>query len=304
MNTLKGIIPALLTPFDSQGNVHTETIRRLIRYQLDAGVRGFFVNGSTGEGLLMNVEERQLVLETALDAVAGQVPVIAHVGAMSTRDAVALARHAAEAGAAAVSSIPPIYFPVDLAAMKAYYQHIADAANGVPMWIYYIPSATGVTLTQPMFMELLDIEQIVGVKFTSYNFFEMRNLIELAQPRELAVLSGPDEMCLPALTMGAAGAIGTTYNLLPAHFVGLYEAFRRGNLAEAQRLQYEGNRVIRALLSVPLMAAIKEVLTMAGFDCGEPRGPQRPLTAAEREKLLTNLQSTAFAELLGIPYQS
>ncbi|MBZ0295415.1 MAG: dihydrodipicolinate synthase family protein [Anaerolineae bacterium] len=303
MNTLQGIIPALLTPFDSQGNVHTETLKRLVNFQIDNGVTGFFVNGGTGEGLLMNLDERRLVLETTLEAAAGRVPVIAHIGAMSTRDAVELTRHAAEVGAAAVSSIPPIYFRVDFEAMKAHYQSIAEAAGDVPMWIYYIPQATGVTLTPQMFMELLEIEQIVGVKFTSYNFFEMRNLIEMAQPRELSVLSGPDEMCFPALTMGAVGAIGTTYNLLPAHFVKLYNAFCRGDLAEAQRLQYEGNRIIRVLLSVSIIAAIKELLTMAGFDCGEPRRPQRPLTDAEREKLLTDLQSTTFADLIGMPYQ-
>lgn len=300
MNVIGGILPALITPFDANGQVSPSVIRQLVQFQLKAGVHGFFVNGGTGEGLLLEPAERRLVLETVLDEVNGRVPVIAHVGAIATQVAADLAAHAAAVGAAAVSSIPPVYVSVDHLALKEHYRQIAQAAGQLPVWIYYIPQSTGVSLTVERFIDLLEIESIVGIKYTSHNFFEMRNVIESSQPRSVQVLSGPDEMCLPALVMGAQGAIGTTYNIMPAQFVQLYNSFQAGDLAQAQAIQYEANRIIKALLSVPILAAVKEVLTSVGIDCGAPRRPQRPLTPEERQRLFAALESTALAEFLGV----
>lgn len=296
MNDFRGIMPALLTPFDAQGNVNTAVLRQLIQFQLDAGVTGFYVNGSTGEGLLLDPDERKLVLETTLDAVSRRVPVIAHVGALSTRIAVDLAAHAVRAGAAAVAAIPPIYYAVDLDAIKEHYRQIA--AVGLPLWIYHIPGSTGVNLSPGQFAELLQIEGVSGMKFSSYNFFDMGAIIDSAGECDFPVVSGSDEMLLPALTMGARGAVGSTYNLLAAHFVRLYHAFTGGNFAEAQVMQIDANRVIRALVSVPHIAALKELLSGMGFDCGAPRRPLRPLTDAERRQLHEMLARTTFSHLI------
>ena len=292
MNNFRGIMPALLTPFDASGEVTTPAIHQLIEFLLASGVSGFYVNGSTGEGLLLSVNERKQVLEAALDAVNGRVPVIAHVGAVSTRDAVELAKHAAGAGAAAIAAIPPIYFGVDFAAIKAHYQQIVAATRGVPFWLYHIPGATGVHLTPDQFAELIWIDGVRGVKFSATNYYEMRAILEHGQTivgQDFRVMNGTDEMLLAALVMGAHGAVGSTYNVLAGHFVRLFDAFTVGDLAQAETLQYEANRIIRPLLSVPHIPALKAILKREGIDCGLPRAPLRPLTEDETTWLVREL---------------
>jgi N-acetylneuraminate lyase len=301
MSPISGILSALITPFDNQGEVNTAVLRDLVRFQLQAGLTGFFVNGGTGEGLLLDPEERKQILEIVLNEVNGDVPVIAHIGAVATHTAADLAAHAQAAGAAAVAAIPPIYFRVDQLALKEHYRIIAQAAPDLPLWLYNIPGATGVTISADIFADLLDIPQIAGIKYTSYDFFTMRAILELGQERGVTVLSGPDEMCLPALTMGAAGAIGTTYNILPGHFARLYRAYCDGNLAQAQERQYQANRVIKAFTSAPTLSAVKEILARMGFDCGVPRRPLRPLTPAESQKLWQMLDQTEFSQLVDTP---
>ncbi|MAS33934.1 MAG: dihydrodipicolinate synthase family protein [Anaerolineaceae bacterium] len=304
MTKFQGIIPALITPFDSKGNFNPTACRELVQFLLSTEVDGFYVTGGTGEGLLLEPEERRAVLEVTLDEVNGRVPVIAHVGAVSTRTAADLAAHAASAGAAAVAAIPPIYVNADLAGIKEHYRQIAKAANGVPTWLYYIPHATGVTLTAKTFAELMEIDNVTGVKYTSHNLYEMRNIIEVAQGRDFTVISGPDEMCLPALLMGATGAIGTTYNIMPGQFLKLYRAWQQGDIETAQKLQFQANQVINALLTVPTLSAVKSVLKRMGIDCGVPRGPLRGLTPEEEDRLRQALDESPFAEIADIPMKA
>lgn len=302
MKPINGILSALITPFDSAGNINHEMIRRLVRYQLDAGLTGFFVNGGTGEGLLLDSDERKQALETVIDETGDAGHVIAHVGAVATHTAADLAAHAQAAGATAISAIPPIYFKVDLPALRAHYQQIADAAPDLPLWLYNIPGATGVTVTADMFTELLKIPQVTGIKYTSYDFFTMRKMIEIDAGRPVTVLSGPDEMCLPALVMGSDGAIGTTYNILPGLFADLYRCYREGDLVAAQTKQYQANRVIKAFTSAPSLSTVKAILGRLGFDCGVPRRPLRPLTTAETDQLWQQLEEAEFSKLIDIPF--
>jgi N-acetylneuraminate lyase len=293
----RGIMPALLTPFDAQGEVSRSALHKLVNFLLDSGASGFYVNGTTGEGLLLSLDERKVVLETVLDVVNERVPVIAHVGALSTRDAVDLTRHAASVGAAAVAAIPPIYYAVDLAAIKEHYSQIARAARGLPLWLYHIPGSTGVNLTPAQFVELLKIDGVKGIKFSAHNYFDMRKILEYGQDivgQDFRVLNGSDELLLPALLMGAHGAVGSTYNVLTAHFVRLYNAYTTGDIAQAQALQYDANQIIGALLSVPHIAALKAILRDMDIDCGEPRAPLRPLTEAEQSLLTDLLEKTTF----------
>lgn len=291
---IRGILPALLTPMDGEGaSVNHAALRRLVEFHIQSGVSGFFVCGGTGEGLLLAPAEREAVLETVVDAAGGRAKLIAHVGALDTGTAQRLAAHAAGLGVDAVAAVPPVYFRVDDDALLEHYRLIGEAAGGAPVYVYNIPSATGVEITARTMARLVSLPAVRGIKYSSYNLYDMRNIVELA-PGEISVLSGFDEICLAGLCMGAHGAIGSTYNVLPATFAALYRAVRAGDLAEAQELQFRANRVIKALLTVPLIAGLKAVLASWGYDCGAPRRPQRPLAAGERERLL---EAVAAAEL-------
>jgi N-acetylneuraminate lyase len=292
-----GILSALITPMNDTGtSVNYATLRQLVEFHIQSGVSGFFVCGGSGEGLLLSVEERQSVLETVVAAAGGRASVIAHVGALDTATVQRLAAHAVGLGVAGVAAVPPVYFRVDDDALFAHYRLIAEAAAGTPVYLYNIPSATGVEITAQTMAKLIELPTVRGIKYSSYNLFDMRNIVELA-PGELTVLSGFDEVCLAALCMGAHGAIGSTYNVMPATFTALYRAVQAGDLAQAQDLQFRANRVIKALLSVPLIAGLKAVLSAWGYDCGGPRRPQRPLAAAERERLLAAVTAAGLDQL-------
>jgi N-acetylneuraminate lyase len=290
---LSGILPALLTPFDADGEVNAPVIREVVDFQLAAGVSGFYLNGSTGEGLLLSEAERQLVVKTVVDQVKGRVPVVVHVGAMATQAARALAAQASEAGADAISSIPPIYFPVGAKGVKQYYQQVASAAD-LPFYVYNIPGATGIDVDVAMTRDLIaGVPTLRGMKYTSYNFFEMRKLIEL-NDGYLNIVSGPDELMVAAQAMGADGAIGSTFNVLPRLFVQAYEAFNAGDVAAARELQAKGNRAINTFLQFPSLSALKEMMRLVGFDCGSARAPNLPLTGEQKGQLREMLEEVSF----------
>jgi N-acetylneuraminate lyase len=297
---IRGIMPALVTPLNEDGTaVNLETLPPLLDFLLERGVHGFFVCGGTGEGLLLGVDERQAVLETVMAHVNGRASVIAHIGALATQDAQKMARHAASLGVDAIAAVPPVYFRVDQKAIVDHYRLIAEAANGAPVHVYNIPSATGVEINAAIVSELLAIPNVSGIKYSAYNLYDMHRIIHL-DPR-LTVLSGFDEVCVAGLSMGAHGAIGSTYNVMPATFSALYQAATTGDWERARALQERANRVIQALISVPLVAALKAILAEWGFDCGIPRRPQRPLTADERTRLF---DAIAAAELEALEEES
>lgn len=294
---IRGILPALLTPMSDDGaRIDEAALRELVEFQIGRGVSGFFVCGGSGEGLLLTPEERRAVLAGVIEAARGRVAIIAHIGALDTATAQGLAAHAAALGADAVAAVPPVYFRVDESALVDHYRMIAEAAGGLPVYPYNIPSATGVEITASVMARLLEVPAIGGIKYSSYNLYDMRNIIDLA-PGRITMLSGFDEVCVAALAMGAHGAIGSTYNVMPATFAAIYRAMQAGDLAAAQALQLRANRVIRALLSAPLIAGLKAVLSAWGISCGAPRRPQRPLTPAERDRLLAAVADAGLEEL-------
>jgi N-acetylneuraminate lyase len=294
---IRGILPALLTPMDEDGtSVNHATLGRLVEFHIQSGASGFFVCGGTGEGLLLSPHERQTVLATVLAAARGQAKVIAHIGALDTHSACELAAHAAGLGVDAIAAVPPVYFRVDWDALYDHYRLIAAAAPGTPIYPYNIPSSTGVEISADVMARLLEIPTVSGIKYSSYNLFDMHNIIELA-PDRLTVLSGFDEVCLAGLCMGAHGAIGSTYNIMPATFTALYQAVQAGDLAAAQALQFRANRIIKALLAFPLIAGLKAVLSSWGYDCGAPRRPQRPLAPEERQRLLAAVAAAGLDEM-------
>ena len=293
MLKLTGVMPALLTPFDSQGEVNLTTIRDLVEFHLAAGLTGFYILGSTGEGLLLSEGERRLVAETVVDQVKGRVPVVVHVGALSTREACDLARHAQEAGADGTSSIPPFYFRVGAEGVKGHYKQIG-AASDLPFYIYNIPATTGVDVTVDIVQDLMvEMPTLRGMKYTSYDFRRMRQIIDLEEGN-FNVLSGPDEMMLAAQSMGADGAIGTTYNILPHTAIELYEAYHAGEMATAQALQVRLNSVINLFLQVTSISAVKEIMRLIGFDCGSGRRPFVPLTDQQKGWLKEQLEEVGF----------
>lgn len=276
----KGIFTALLTPFNADESVNLDVIKDLIDLNADKGVSGFYVNGSTGEGLLMTTEERNAVCAAVSKANAGRTTLIAHVGAMSTKEAVELAKSAEDSGFDAVSAVAPIYYGYSAEAVKRFYFDIADSVN-IPVLIYNYPAASGFNLTQKLAAEFFADGRFLGVKHTTNDYFALQQF--KAHFPNIVVYNGFDEMLLAGLSMGADGGIGSTYNVMAEKYIELYDAFLRGDIQRAQALQGECNEIIAQFIKYGVMVSEKATLEEMGIRMGGCRRPFEPISAEGRK---------------------
>lgn len=284
---IKGIIPALVTPFNNSDKVDYGVLKDLVNKLIDQGVGGFYACGSTAECFLLTEEERKNVLETVIKAADGRVPVIAHVGNIGTEKTIQLAKHAEAAGAAAVSSVPPFYYKFSFNEIAGYYEDISKAVD-LPLIIYSIPAFSGVELTADNLKTIIDASGAKGLKYTSYNLFEL-DKIHRRFP-ELKLFNGHDEVMLNALPIGIDGAIGSTFNVMAPKYIALKKAYEAGDLATAKALQGEINDIIEVMIKAGVNQSIKYWLGKSGLECGECRKPFSPV-AAEHIPLLDSYYS-------------
>lgn len=278
----KGIIPALITPFNDDYSVNYDSVKALTNRLIDKGVNGFYVCGSTGESFLLEKEERMKVLETVVNETAGRVPVIAHVGDIWADRAAELAAHAAKVGADAVSAVPPFYFKFTFEEISEYYKIIQNAA-GLPLIVYNVPILSGVSVTSDNIGQIMASCNVEGIKFTSNDMFELSK-IRAAYP-DLCLLNGFDEIFINALPVGIQGAIGSTYNIMSDKFFGILESFNAGDISKARQIQSEANDIINVLIKTDVKSGIKYILSKTGIPCGPCRRPFAALTDEKKAML-------------------
>ena len=279
----KGIFPALLTPFDGQDRVDTEVLGRLVDYNLQKGVDGFYVAGSTAEVFLLDAKERLAVMEAVSSRAGGKCTLIAHIGCISTKQAIEYAREAKEMGYDAISSVAPFYYKFSFEEIRRYYFDIVDAVD-LPMLIYNFPAFSGVNLTTDNIREFLADDRFLGVKHTSSDFYALEQF--KAGFPDKVVYNGYDEMFLAGLSMGADGGIGSTFNFMAEKYIEIRRLFQENDMSAAQALQREVNTILRALVEVGVMQGEKAIMEGLGFPLGQARSPFAPLSGAQKEKLL------------------
>ncbi len=279
----KGIYTALATPFDNDGKVNLEALENLIDYNLKMKPSGFFVGGSSAEAFLQSIDERKLVLKKVKEYVGDKLPLIAHIGCISTEDAKKLAKYAEELGYDAISSVAPFYHNFTFAEIKKYFFDLADSVN-IPLFIYNIPAFTGVTFTFEQLSELFQNEKITGIKHTSGDYYLLRRL-KTAFP-EKTVFNGYDETFLAGLAMGADGGVGGHFNYMADKFVEIYNLFCEGEITEAMACQEKATKIIDIVCEYGLLLSIKSILKAKGVDCGNCREPFKALTSEEEKALL------------------
>ena len=268
-------------------------MRDLTAYLVDKQVDGFYLCGSTGEGLFQSVEERQLVVEAVMDQVGGRVPAIVHVGCVTTRDAVALARHAQRAGAAGVSSVLP---PLSQGppSILLHYESIAAAVPDLPFFPYLFGGrVAALTLMEEL---LQRIPNVAGAKYTGPNMYEFKRIVDLREGG-WTLFSGMDEQCLYAAMAGAPANIGSTLNLMPGAYREIRARYEAGDVAHAQEVQFRANRVTSVLHAYGFAGALREALRALGLDCGPPRLPTPPFPAEKREALFQELAAVDWEEM-------
>lgn len=293
MNSMQGILPALVTPFDGSGQFAVKPFEQLLERVYAAGVDGVYVCGSTGEGLLQSVEQRKQVAEVAIRNSPKGKQVIVHTGAYRTSDAVELTRHASKAGASAVSSLPPIgVYSFD--EIRAYYAELSSA-SAVPFLVYYFPAVSPAITSTAQILDLCTLPNVVGLKFTDHDFYKL----SLIRNAGSIVFNGYDEVLVAGLLMGACGGIGTFYNLVPELFVQVHAQAQAGNWLEARATQARINELIELTIRFPCFPAVKLIMKWSGIDCGSCLEPKRSLTPHEESRLRESLLASSSAHLAG-----
>ncbi|MGI6695429.1 MAG: dihydrodipicolinate synthase family protein [Christensenellales bacterium] len=288
-----GVMSALVSCIDEHENINEDAMRRLMAWHLKEGFTGFYLTGGTGEGPVLQKETRKRIAEIAKDAVGDQAKLIAHVGAIDLKTASELARHAGKIGLDAISSVPPFFFHYGEQEIADYYKALADA-SGLPVLMYASP-LSGVNITWDMVDRLMDIPNMIGLKWTSYDYFTMHRIKSL-RGGNINVINGPDECLLCGLVMGADGGIGATYNVMPKLFAEIYRHFHAGDIPAAQAAQFKANKMIELLIRFGVVCAIKEILSMIGYDCGHQVFPQKRMKDEEKAALRKALQEIRFEE--------
>lgn len=275
LDKYKGIIPAFYACYDEQGNVSPERVRALTQYYMDKGVKGVYVNGSSGECIYQGVAERKIIIENVMAVAKGKMTVINHVACNNTRDSVELAKHSEEVGVDAIASIPPIYFRLPEYSIAAYWNAISAAAPNTDFVIYNIPQLAGVALTTSLLREMKKNPRVIGVKNSSMPTQD----IQMWHDEDLLVFNGPDEQFISGLAMGACAGIGGTYAVMPELFLKVYEHFQKGEMEAARQIQNEIDHIIYKMCSAHgnLYAVQKAILAKDGVPCGSVRKPMPAL---------------------------
>lgn len=276
------LFTAAVTPMRGDETVDHGALTSMLESDIRRGVEGLYVCGSSGEGVLLTEAERIAVAETAVTAAVGRVPVISHVGAMSTAEATRIASAAKEAGVTAISMIPPLYYGYSTPDVVRHFRAVIDSVD-LPFLLYNIPQFTGRDISDGGYEELLALPQVIGVKHTSRNLYGAERI--LRRHPHLTLINGFDEFYLPALSIGARGAIGTTVSLQIELFLSLRRRFDAGDLAGARAVQVRINDTVEAMVEVGVFGAAKYLGGKLSVPLGDCRSPLPALDQDGRARL-------------------
>lgn len=292
LQAIRGVIPAVVTPFDAHGTVDLAATGRLIRWLVDSGVHAIMTTGGTGEFPHLDRDERRELTRAAVQESAGKVPVIAGTAACSVREALQLCKDAAAVGADAVISVPPYYFPLPDAAIASFFQELGDRSP-LPVFAYNNPLYTGNAMSPALIADVLSHDNVVGLKQSSSDLGQMVEVIhEVRVVRGLsrALFTGVDSQFAAAMSVGADGIYSTASGIVPTAIVRLYSLASAPDPKAAAELQLELQPLNRFLEYDPgYVAPAKEALRMLGLDVGDPRAPLPRLTSDERSRLAAAL---------------
>jgi N-acetylneuraminate lyase len=269
--SLEGVHVALLTGFADDGSFSPKRQANIVDYAVRQKVDGLYVGGSSGEAAIMQADELAEQQAVVMDCAKGKVRVlIAHVGQPALRDTVRLAERAAEMGYDAISALPPHAFPYRLEDVKAYYGAAAKA-SGLPLIIYEVPNRTGRATPLSHMDEIMQIEGVVGLKYTSPDLYLLSRL-QSRFPQKLFFF-GVDEMFAAAAALGVNGGIGTTYNVIGGLYTEIAQATAAADLERMRKLQRISQDLVERILAVGVIPGTKRLMQLAGVDCGPARAP-------------------------------
>jgi N-acetylneuraminate lyase len=293
---LNGLIAAPFAAMNADCSLNLPMIEHQARALAENNVNGAFICGTTGEGLSLTTHERIQIAEKWMSAAPRSLRIIVHVGHQSLNDSRQLAAHAERIGASAFAVIAPTFFRVtNLEQLVEYCAQVADAAPGLPFYYYHMPAMTGADFPMHDFLKLASrrIPKLAGIKFTHENLMDYTRCLNFEAGR-FNILFGRDEILLAAWAMGATGAVGSTYNYMPAIYHRMIEAFTGGDVETARGFQSMAIQVINVMSRHGGLLAGKAMMKMIGLDCGPVRAPLQNLSPEALESLTRELQHVGF----------
>lgn len=284
-----GMYPAFFTPLNEGYRFVPKTAELLMENLLAAGFDGTYAAGSTGEGLKLRMDDRKALVETLMGVMPSDKKLFVHVGAPTVAEALELAEHAAKSGAHAVSSLPP---QGETHEVRAYYETLARE-SALPLILYYFPKIAPLAFPDAQtLIDLCDLPNVLGVKFTDFNLY----LLQRLTTRGKLVFNGYDEALGAGLLMGAQGGIGSTYSLMPEVYLEIYAAAQRGDWESVRSWQLRVNAVFDVLFNYPFFPALRAVMKFRGFDLGPMAGADL-LSRRQTADLLSDLSHAMTGDL-------
>lgn len=298
MEKIIGLIDAPFTPFDTQGEVNLQPIPAYAAMLKKNGLKGVFINGSSGEGYMLTDEERMRLAEAWMAAAPADFKVIVHVGSCCLKSSKALAAHAQSIGAWGVGAMAPPFPKIGrIEELVAYCEEIAAAAPNLPFYFYHIPAFNGAFLPMVDFLKAVDgrIPNFAGIKYTFESIYEY-NQCRLYKNGKYDMLHGQDETILPSLAMGGAqGGIGGTTNYNGRCLTGIIDAWKAGDLDKARELQNFAQDVINVICHYRgNIVGGKRIMKLIGLDLGKNRTPFRNMTDDEEAAMKAELEAIDF----------
>jgi 4-hydroxy-tetrahydrodipicolinate synthase len=268
----KTIVCPMITPFDQNYKIDYSKIPVLLDHLYAGGIRSLLVAGTTGEGMLMSVDERKKLLEAVIENGNDRFEIIAHTGSTSTLDTIELTEHGKSIGADAASVITPYFFKYSQDELYDHYAQIAKAAEGFPILMYSFPGNAGNFISTDLYKKLIEhFPNYAGIKLSDVNLIQFQEYVANAPETDFRVLCGVDALMLPALSVGSDGQVSGNSNVFPEVFCGVLNAFESNDLTKAA--YYQGRIAQIRGMFLDNIAYFKAALKILGLDMGPTRSP-------------------------------
>ena len=293
-----GVNTPISCPMTKEGEVDYASLKNLCNYLIEKGVHGLYPNGSTGEMCYLTLEERKKVLECVLEANQGRVQVFSMVGALTTKDTIELAQHAERVGADGIGVVTPYYFKLDDEELLQYYVDVSSSVSkDFSIYLYGIPQLAVNDITPELAERIAQkCPNVVGIK---YSYPDMPRLLKFMDVRggDFSVLAGPDDLFYALLASGGDGTISGNSNVIPEHYVAIYDAYKAGNYELAAKIQAKVNRLIAYISGPNNMSRYKVGLKHRGIIAeAAMRRPLREITPEEEKEYLDAIEAMDYLD--------
>jgi 4-hydroxy-tetrahydrodipicolinate synthase len=292
MNKFHGTGVALVTPFNTDGSIDFEGLRRLINSQIDGGVEYLVSLGTTGEAATLSKEEKDAVWKFTKEAAAGRLPLVAGIGGNNTAEVIEAIKSFDTEGYDAILSVSPYYSRPTQEGIYQHYKAVAEAST-LPVILYNVPARTGSNMTAETTLRLAhDFDNIIGVKEAAGNFEQFNKILE-QKPADFLFISGDDSVSLPLIAMGAVGIISVVANAIPSQFSNMIRLCLEGNFEEARKLHYQVLEFTNSLFLEGNPCGVKEALKHSGVCNNTLRLPLVTVSSRVSEKIKQELDGLA-----------